>query len=154
MIEVLPFRADLIQGMEVRDLPPEWAPIVSSPEYLQQLERSGPGYVLLIDGRPIAAIVFVRLLYAGVAEVVGLMSPEVEAHKRVVHRICKKCVEDVQREHGLHRIEARIPAMQIRNRRWAEALGMRCEGVASAFGPHGEDFVYYARVRKELICPH
>ena len=152
-VEIVPYRSDLVAGMEVRDLTPEMRKLVQSPAYLSALEKVGPGYVLLIEGRPIAAVVFCRLLYQGVAEVVTLFSPDVDLCGRMLHRICVRCFNDVQETHKLHRIEARIAVSAERDRRWAESMGMIPEGTIQAFGSKGEDYVQYARVRKEILCP-
>lgn len=153
-VRIEPYRATDTFGMEIRDLSPDMEAVVLSPEYLLFLEKAGPGYSLIIDDETVMCMIFCKLLYSGVAEVVVLASSLVEKHRRIVQRVCKKCADDVQEVHKLHRLEARIPETATRNRLWAESLGMVAEGPIRAFGPNGEDYIQYAKIRKDLICRH
>ena len=152
-VQIIPYRAEHLAGVEIRDLAPEHRDIVQSFEYLRMLENMGPGKTLQIDGVTVASIVFCKLLYRGVAEVVVLFGPLFEKYKRTVHRICRKCCDDVQTAYNLHRVEAKISLESRRDRRWAESMGFKVEGRVEAFGPQGQDYVQYARVRRDLICP-
>ncbi len=148
MVKILPYRAEHIAGMQVREVEGKTAEIVSSEKYRKWLETAGPGYVLVVEGRPVGAIVFCNLLLPGVAEVVALVSPGLPEHRRMVHRICKNLVEKEQIKHGYRRLQTAIPVTSTRNRRWAEALGFEEEGPAYAFGENGEDYVHYSRIRR------
>lgn len=148
MTDVVPFKAEHAYGMTVRDVPPEVQRIVTAPAYLEMIERMGPGYTLLIDGKTIGCLVFCKLLYAGVCEVVILGSPDMERYGLTVHRICKGLIDRAQEYHGFRRIEARIMETAKRDRAWAERLGFKPEGVIEAFGPNGENYIQYARIRR------
>ena len=150
-VQILPFKAEHIGQMEAREEHPWIEAIVSSPEYHHLVEQLGPGYTMWVDGEIIGCLVFARLMYQGVAEVLIRMSKNVEHHKLSMHRMAKKNCDKAQEIHGLHRLEARIAEDATRNRRWAESIGFKQEGVLEAFGPNGMNYIQYARVRKDLI---
>ena len=148
MTEIMPYRAEHVARMKIRDLSPEMEVILTRPAYLQYLERIGPGFTMLIDGEVIGCLIFAKLLYPGVAEVLICMSDAIESHRLTVHRVCKKQCDQAQEMHGFRRLEARIPESATRNRKWAESIGFKQEGVIEAFGPDGEDYIQYGRVRR------
>lgn len=146
-IEILPYRAEHMAGVKVREVEGVEAEIVNSEQYRKWLETAGPGYSLIVEGKTVGSIVFCNLMVPWIAEVVALVSPEMPKHKSIVHRVCKKLVGDAQAQHGYQRLQCRIAVSAIRNRRWVEALGFKEEGPAYAFGEHGEDYIHYSRVR-------
>jgi hypothetical protein len=147
-IDVIDFTAAEAAKIGTRFGDPSKRALIQSPEYLSFLEHAGPGFILRVDGSPIGAVVFCRILFDGVAETVVLACEELAKYGRIVHRICKKSFDSVQREIGFRRLQAWIPENAKRDRRWAESLGFRPEGTAEAMGPNGENWVLYARIRK------
>lgn len=146
-VQVIPFKAEHAIGMKVRDLEPEMEKLVCNEAYLRFLETAGPGYTLKVYGVVVGCMVFCRLLMPGVCEVVFLASPEIETCKSVLHRIAKRCVDDVQK--SWRRMECRIAQSRERDRKWAERLGFRPEGIVRRFGLDGEDYVQYGRTGKD-----
>jgi hypothetical protein len=142
-VEIVDYSAAHAAQMKVRDLTPEFRALIETDEYRSLLETVGPGYTLLIDDRPIAALVFVRLRWPGTAEACLLADESMERYGRVLHRICKRCIEAVIANHGFHRVECRIDKSFRRNRRWVESLGFRNEGIIHQFGPNKEDYIQY-----------
>ena len=152
-VDIVRFRGEHFNPSEIRAYSQDVACQITW-AYLSTLEHVGPGYTLFVDGESVAAIVFARLMYSGVAEVLMLSTDRVEQHKRILFRICRRCADDVQQTHGFHRLETRIPANYEIGRRWAERFGFESEGIVRAFGALGEDYVLYSKVRKDLICRH
>ena len=148
VIKVVDFTAAEAAKIGARFDDPSKKTLIHSPEYLLFLESAGPGFILLVDGVPVGGVVFCRILFDGVAEVVTLMCEDLSKYGRVVHRICKQSFNEVQTELGFRRLQAWIPENAKRDRKWAESLGFRPEGTAEAMGPNGENWVLYARVRR------
>lgn len=152
MVQILPFRAEHAGQIEPVEADPVMEKIIASPAYHKWVEMLGPGYTMKIDEEIIGCLIFAKLLYPGVAEVLIRMDRNVERHKLSMHRFCRSRCDMVQEMHGLHRLEAKIAESAVRNRKWAESFGFVEEGVLEAFGPKGEDYIQYARVRRDLIC--
>ncbi len=148
-IDIVRFQVWHADSIAIRDIGDVERRLLDS-RYFQFLEQAGPGYTLMVDGEVIACLVFCRLLYPGVAEVVILGSEKMSQYGRMIHRICKRCIEDVQKSHGFRRIQAQIDASMERNIRWAERLGFECEGVTRSFGPNGEDYVMMGRIMEGI----
>jgi hypothetical protein len=55
---------------------------------------------------------------------------------------------------GIHRIECVTLGEYIEMQRWLRLLGFRMEGVAQAYGAAGEDFHYFARVKRARPTCH
>lgn len=55
---------------------------------------------------------------------------------------------------GVHRIECVTLGEYVEMQRWLRSLGFRMEGVAQAYGAAGEDFHYFARVKRARPTCH
>ena len=154
MVEIVPYRAEHFESVKIRDLTPKMAEIVQSPAYLEMLEKAGHGYTLRVLGETVGAIVFAKLSWPGVVEVVSLLSETAEKHHRIIHRVCRTTVETVQQANEWHRMQIHVRVSSLRDFRWALSLGFSPEGVSRALGPGEEDFIVMARVRrrKERTC--
>ena len=101
---------------------------------------------ILVDEHPIAVIGMV-VLWPGVAEVWSVISEEaretpISFHKCVLSSLV--CHETVLK---LHRTQMCVRADYEEGLRWAESLGFKSEGVMLKYGPEGNDFFRYARVK-------
>lgn len=147
-VKVVPYKAEHAKALNIRDLEPELADLVTDPAYLAMLETAGPGFTLIVDGVPLVCLILCRLRFPGVAEAVMLVDKGITPFRRVLHRITKRCIADVFKTEKLHRVECRINETYTRNRLWVEALGFIDEGVIHQFGPNRENYIQYGWFRE------
>ncbi len=98
-----------------------------------------PGGMLAIGGLVIIA--------RGVAEVWLAPSQLARRYPLALTQAAGRFLDQAWRELKLHRLQAGVLAQNRRACRWIELLGFAREGVMRKFGPQGQDFVLYAKVR-------
>jgi hypothetical protein len=114
------------------------------PEYGAQLWRAGPAFTAEEGGRLLAC--------AGVMEVqphhatawaflAGGLGASLVPVTRAVLRFLDAC--------GYQRVDMVVRCNFRAGRKWARMLGFTCEGRMRRAGPHGEDYILYARIAED-----
>jgi hypothetical protein len=109
--------------------------------------QAGPAFTLLNE-KSVIAIGGIAMLWRGVGEAWAIPSTEVEKHPLAFHRVIKKMIDIIQQNKNLHRVQASINEDHEKSHKWVKALGFKREGKMNGYGPNGENFIRYARVRK------
>ena len=100
---------------------------------IDKFRKAGPGYVMYINGKFIAAGGLV-IMWPGVAELWQLPSNLVPKYRFVYSRTCRRIVHELFLKYNLSRLQVHAPDDTLHNR-WAEFLGMSKEGVMQQYGP-------------------
>lgn len=141
--ETLPFRAEHLATITPQ---PEQAAELAAltPEQARASELAGEGWSILVGDKAVACAVLVPASDAR-ATVWAFIGADAGPHMRRATRIAKAMFEGS----GFRRIEAVVATGFQAGARWMEMLGFELEtpnGMKS-FGPNGESYSLYARVR-------
>ena len=100
----------------------------------------------LEDDEEILAVGGAHILWPGVAEAWGLVSPSGKKHGRLFARYAKRRFEGMLKENDIKRMQAPIHATDESGMRFVEWLGFEKEGLMRKYGLQGEDYVRVARI--------
>jgi len=123
----------------------QWDLQVSPGQDVIPVFLSGPAFTLFKDGK-IVAIGGVARLWNGVGEAWTIPANGM-AHPLLFHRTIKRMIETIEKAEGFHRIQAVVMKSHLKAHKWIKKLGFEDEGKMTSYGPHGEDFIRYARVK-------
>jgi hypothetical protein len=101
----------------------------------------------IVHGDRVLASSVVTLVAKGVASAWLLASDEMRRHPVFLHKHVRRGMELVERGLRLRRLQIVVRTDLEVARRWAERLGFRCEGEMAGYGPNGENYWLYARVK-------
>jgi RimJ/RimL family protein N-acetyltransferase len=113
--------------------------------WVDSLKGQGPAYTFLADGQ-VVGCAGITLLGWGRGEAWTLFSPLFYQNVRKVFKSIKEKLPDVQKEHGLRRIQAISRTDFEEGERFLKHLGFEKEGVLKSFGPGGEDVSIFGRI--------
>ncbi len=95
----------------------------------------------------ILAIAGVQIFWGGVAEVWTITSRYADKYSVGFARAIKECMEFYIKSLDLRRLQATCPKSMPCGDRWFKFLGFEKEGLMKNFGPEGEDYYLFARVK-------
>ena len=145
-IELIPFKAEHLAGFHARahesrmvgsDYFMEWAKIN---------EEHSVGYSGFYEGRFIGCG-GIRMLWPGVGEAWAIFAEDPREFAHEIYHYVSMGLEHIIAEHGLWRVQTPIAADIAVNIRFIENLGFEREGLMKKFGPDGDDFYIYAKVK-------
>lgn len=133
-IEPGPFEALVLEGLPA-DLLTRECPV------------PGPALTVLdAQGAPLGAFGLVPM-WTGVAQAWVFASDSLRACPVVLHRTVARALGAGERLLRLHRVQISVHENFLTSRRWVERLGFACEGAMPGFGPNGDTYYRYARLR-------
>lgn len=97
--------------------------------------------------RPIA-IIGLYPISLHVAQVWGFFSDLIRERPLSFHKAIMLLIDHKMDRHDLHRIQCSVKAGFNAGVKWANKLGFQCEGTMKKYGPKGEDYYLFARVRE------
>lgn len=97
-------------------------------------------------GRPLGAFGLMPM-WTGVAQGWVFASDSLRAFPVALHRTVARALDAGERLMRLHRIQVSVHENFHTSRRWVERLGFACEGAMPGFGPNGDTYYRYARLR-------
>lgn len=107
----------------------------------------GPALTVLdATDRPLGAFGLVPM-WPGVAQGWVFASESLRAAPVALHRTVARALDAGERLMRLHRIQVSVHENFRTSRRWVERLGFACEGAMPGFGPNGDTYYRYARLR-------
>lgn len=85
-------------------------------------------------------------LWPGVGHAWAVLSEVALAHPVTLTRAVQRELARIERDHGLHRVQATVGETHVAGRRWLAWLGFEVEGLMRNYGPDGEgDYWLYGR---------
>lgn len=142
MIKVIPFKAEHIECMEIREY--EVKEVCSMPQFptaLKQWENEKNSATVVCDGRIIAVIGFMTL-WEGVCEVYILPSKYISKYPHAFARCLKRALSSSAFS-IFHRVQLRALNNDLHNR-FNAFLGFKKEGVLKKYDSRGNDFAMWA----------
>lgn len=109
------------------------------------IEKSFPVYTVLKDDKAIAFGGVVKL-WDGVAEIWSILSPEAIEEIKPIHRKAIELIESCF-NNGIVRMQTTVLEGFFEGYRWVEHLGFHQEGRMAKYGPDGQNYIRYARVK-------
>ena len=121
--------------------------IVQAKPYLDAVEKAGSGFTLFVENEIVGCVVFLQLLWDGLAEVIMFISrSQIKKHAKLTFRLCRDNIDRIQREHGWRRIQSKVFPSLEPDIRFARHLGFHTESIKKAYGPDGEDMLEMVRI--------
>jgi hypothetical protein len=148
MIKVIPFKAEHVECMDVRDY--ENKTVCSMPQFsaaVKQWEDSKNAATIINDGRILAVMGFM-VLWQGVCEVYILPSKYISKYPHAFARCLKKVLSSGA-FNTFHRIQLRALKDDLHSR-FNKFLGFEKEGTFKKYDSEGNDFVMWA-ITKEGV---
>lgn len=124
MNKIVPFRAEHIELMELRDYEKELFEMGLGNK-LVALAEIGMGGTLLHDGRIIGAFGYMEL-WQGVYEVWIIPSIYVSQYATIFGKRVKKLLDTIAKTHEVHRFQTTSPSDALHDK-WMRFLGFECE---------------------------
>jgi hypothetical protein len=110
------------------------------------IAEGSPAISIMNDDKVIG-IVGAIFLFPKVMEVYGLFSDELKKNPVAFHKGMKTLADGAFANFHVHRIQIVVKADYLEGQRWAETLGFEAECVMPKYGPNGDDYVLFGRVK-------
>ena len=130
-----PFDAIAVEGLDLRALAALRADV-------------GPAWSAMRDGRILGCAGIVPL-WRGVGAGWLFGGAELRRHPMLLHRAVARGVPQAMRGLGLHRLQISVHEQFAASLGWVERLGFVPEGVMPGYGPNGDSYIRYARIRHD-----
>lgn len=114
-------------------------------ERTEAMVNAGPAWTLRVGGK-VVTIGGCFKLWEGVGEVWQVPSIEIYKHPFTFSRIIKKFIDSYARDYD--RLQTASPFDEVHHR-WHEFIGFNLEAKMKYFGPHGETYGLYSRIKGE-----
>lgn len=137
------FRAEDLARLAVQPAQAGYAQLFADPDYGAAIERGQWAFTAWHDDT-VLGCGGLALEWPGRGVLWSVLSAAAGPHMRALHRATLGFLQ----QSDVRRIEMVVDAGFAAGHRWAKMLGMTPEGTLRAYGPAGEDFVMYSRIRK------
>lgn len=87
------------------------------------------------------------MYWPGVAEGWAIITDLIFKYPYTAHKLFKKMIAGIEKQYEIHRLQTLCLENFERSQRWLERLGFKYEGKMEKFGPNGETYLRYARVK-------
>ena len=130
------------RAMAIQEAQLTVGPLVKDDAYIASLIAAGPAYAVVVDGSTIA-IAGVSIFWKGRGFGWATLSALAAPHMRELTRE----VRNFLKFSSISRIETAVDCRFKQGHQWARMLGLQKEGTMRAWGPQGDDFDLYARIK-------
>jgi len=141
--KIVPFKPEHWEMIEFREFEKETMGKLMD-DIRVKVDANGPAYTGFVDGK-VAGFAGVILMWPGVGEGWILGSDLFSDNKLWFVRNVKSYMTKIMNTHQMHRLQTTVMHGQNNLIRLVEFLGMEFEGRLKSYGPHGEDYLMYAR---------
>ena len=142
-LRVVPFELEHYDRMGETRIPVNYGAFcVDYRTVLSGFRATGESWAILADDEVLAIGGIVRL-WENTGEAWSIVSARAKDYPLAVCKASRAAVRGAR----LRRVQACIRAGDDTARRFAEICGMDAEATLRAFGPEGEDYIIYARIR-------
>jgi hypothetical protein len=146
-VTVIPFRWYHVKQMDLR--PQERALLDATPDYLERsklYEKMGPCFSAVVEGKGIACSWGFIPFWPEVYECWMITSTILDSHPIATIRKAQALVDLTASELKARRLQMTVKAGEALSLRFASALKFEREGVLTAYGPDGSDYIMLARI--------
>lgn len=143
-IIIMPYEADHVireKGLIVSGIPDD-----ALIDWAKKHEINGIAWSGFAEGHLVAAG-GVHFYWPGVGEAWTFMTSSLHKYRFSVHKHVYRLLNDIINRHKLYRVQAVINASHQAALDWIEALGFEKEGLMKKYGPDGQDYYMYGRVK-------
>lgn len=140
-MHVIPFIPSHLALLEIQPAQVYMAPALTR-RYGEALAESGPAFSAACGGSLVGAAGIANQ-HPGTGRAWALLSPAAGPWLPTITKACLRFFLDAR----YRRIEATVLTGWAAGARWAAMLGFEREGTMRGYGPDGQDFDLYARVR-------
>ena len=130
------------KAMKIQEAQVSVGPLIECDDYISSLIAAGPAYAMVKDGETII-MAGVSIFWKGRAFGWATVSRQAGPYMRRITAEVRKFLESSD----IKRIETAVDCRFDAGHRWADLLGFTYEGTMKAWGPQGNDFDMYARVK-------
>jgi RimJ/RimL family protein N-acetyltransferase len=113
---------------------------------LNYFVNNGVGYTGIVDEGIAAAAGFGKVCQ-GNWEVWCYTTTLFPKYGRQIHRAVKSMIEIFFQSDDVRRLQTSVDATHPKAERWVQKLGFEYEGTQRKYGPNGEDYRIYSRVK-------
>ena len=99
----------------------------------------------VLSGHKVIAIVGLRKMWDGVAELWSMTSDDIKEHPIYFHKSCINLIDAHIKTLGLHRLQCSVRSDYNTGMKWIESLGFHRDGIMSKYGPNKLDYILYTR---------
>jgi hypothetical protein len=142
MIVIEQLTLEHARTMSIQEAQLSVGPLMASDDYMQSLIDAGPAHALVVDGIPMI-MAGTSIFWKGRAFGWAIVSKLAGPHMKVITKEVRKFLDNSD----IRRIETAVDCRFEAGHRWASLLGFKFEGKMEAWGPQGNDFDLYARVK-------
>jgi len=143
-IRIVKFKPDHLDSLIPRDFERDHYGLI---ERFNNLYLEGPAYSVF-DGEVCVFCGGVRIIWPGAGEAWLICSNDLGHYVRELCLITPRYLKWIIEDHDLRRVQAVVQSDWTQAVRFLEKLGFDMEGVMRKYGPNGEDYIMYARVKK------
>ena len=115
-------------------------------EWLERMARPDRAFSMIDSGHLIVAG-GIYPVWDGLGEAWMIPSDKIEEYKLSIVRHLRRHIDKIVDEDGLRRLQAAVRSDFPAAHRFIEFLGFRREGLMRSYGPGGDDYFMYARVK-------
>ena len=142
MIVIEQLTLDHARSMNIQEAQLSVGPLLASDEYIESLIAAGPAYALKVDGITMI-MAGVSIYWKGRAYAWAIVSKLAGSHMKLITKEVRKFLA----QSDIKRIETAVDCRFDAGHRWAKLLGFTYEGTMRSWGPQGDDFDLYSRIR-------
>lgn len=108
-------------------------------------EKTNLCYTMYDKSGPIA-ILGCSFIFPCVCDLWSILSDRIKIYPKEFCKLIREFLAKGEKLHGIYRYQMVTRAQNPELVKWAQFLGMKCEGLMHKFGPDKSDFLLFARV--------
>ena len=145
--KLVEYHPSLVKMMDIREHDQVFFKRIENyPDVLKAYAVMGPAYIAVHHGQPLAVFGCIPL-WSGVGEAWLITDKNLSTIARPFHRVTKKMFDIFMSELQLVRLQVTVHSLNFQAIKWIKTLYFREEGRLQKYGPDGEDFFMYARIK-------
>lgn len=138
MIQVVPFKPEHLEKIDLKEN-------YSQGDCPKTVANTA---FTLMAGDEVIAVIGGFPFVPGVIHFWAFISKQVRKYPVEFHKTCLDILDWYEKSENPRRIQWEVRADYVMGRKWAESLGLTCEGLMRKWGPDGADHYLYARINK------
>lgn len=146
-LKIVPFEAEHLLQMKIRNEESEPFDGKDFYEIAKQSDRELSFTFIDSEDSYIAFCLGVKKLWNGVGEAWSLCNEGIHKYIRELLYYSRLYIDKAFNDYGFHRLQAHVRADWIKSIMFDEKLGFVEEAFLEKYGPNGEDYILFGRVK-------